>query len=390
MPATYKKIFNRLNRLKTDGTAPIHIRVIVDRKTYYINTGILILPDQWSDKNGGTIINHRKAAKLNKKLSEVYNALTDYEIECDEKDRPFYPQQAITEGNKDDFVAWMKKEVANDRTLSFGTYKNHMATINHCEQFGLFKTFADVHYNNVVKFDQYLRGENLGINTLYNKHSKLRRYINKAIKSGMIREEDNPYKKFDIPSQKFTTRKFLTKEMLDKLIATDMPSKRLERVKDMFLFSVYTGLSYADVFKLTNEDLYYDQGTNFIITDRTKTDEESAIAILPQAADIIYKYRDDERETLLPIIANQKMNVYLKEVQALCKIDINLTYHVARHTFATTVTLDNGVPIETVSRMLGHTDLRTTMVYARITRKKLANDMNDLADKLNPATDPNQ
>jgi len=382
MPASYKKMYNRLKRFKKDGTAPIHIRVIANRKTYYINTGINIAENQWSDKNGGTIIKHRKAIDLNNSLTAKMNALTDFELECMQCGRPFYPNNALSTNNTNDFVEWMKYEAQNDKSISFGTYKNHMATIVHCEKFGLFKTFEDVHYDNVVKFDQYLRGLKLSQNTLYNKHSKLRTYVNKAIKAQLMRSENNPYKKFDIPVQKYATRKFLTRDMLDKLIEKEMPSKRLDRVKDLFLFSTYTGLSYADVIKLTTADIFNDQGITFIVTDRTKTDEESAIAILPQAAIIIEKYSDGDYDTLFPRIANQKVNTYLKEIQEMCGIDITLTYHVARHTFATTITLDNGVPIETVSRMLGHTNLRTTMIYAKITRKKLADDMSELAKKL--------
>jgi site-specific recombinase XerD len=121
----------------------------------------------------------------------------------------------------------------------------------------------------------------------------------------------------------------------------------------------------------------------FIITSRSKTEEESAIPLMPQAAAIVQKYNDQESDRLLPIPTNQRMNSYLKEIQALCNIPIELTTHVARHTFATTVTLENGVPIETVSRMLGHSDLSTTQIYARITRQKLADDMNNLTSKLN-------
>jgi site-specific recombinase XerD len=177
-------------------------------------------------------------------------------------------------------------------------------------------------------------------------------------------------------------RKFLSREHLHAIIEKEMPNQRLDTVKDMFLFSCFTGLAYSDVRKLTPKDFYTYNGTMFIITNRSKTDEESAIPLMPQAAAIVQKYNNPESDRLLPIPSNQRMNSYLKEIQALCNIPIEMTTHVARHTFATTVTLENGVPIETVSRMLGHADLSTTQIYARITRQKLADDMAKLTQKL--------
>lgn len=109
---------------------------------------------------------------------------------------------------------------------------------------------------------------------------------------------------------------------------------------------------------------------------------KSAIPLLPQAAAIIEKYRNRNDDRLLPVPSNQKTNQYLKEIQAICQIPIKMSSHVARHTFATTIALENGVPIETVSRMLGHTTLKTTQIYARITRNKLAADMEALNNKL--------
>ena len=154
----------------------------------------------------------------------------------------------------------------------------------------------------------------------------------------------------------------------------------------MILLSALS-LTYADVKKLKRSEIIVGvDGEKWIFTKRQKTDTASRIAILPMAATLIEKYKDDpqriNKDRVLPVLSNQKMNAYLKEIADTCGINKNLTFHIARHTFATTVTLSNGVPIETVSKMLGHTNLRTTQHYAKILDLKVNEDMLALRKKL--------
>lgn len=189
---------------------------------------------------------------------------------------------------------------------------------------------------------------------------------------------------------KFKTvdREFLLKEELDSIIEKSFAVKRLNQVKDIFIFCCFTGLAYVDVQKLSKDNIVIGiDGEYWIKTKRTKTESRSNIPILPIAQTILNKYAyhpeivDSDR--VLPVLTNQKMNSYLKEIADLCKIQKNLTFHLARHTFATTVTLNNGVPIESVSKMLGHKSLRATQHYAKILDRKVSNDMRVLRDKLN-------
>jgi site-specific recombinase XerD len=157
-------------------------------------------------------------------------------------------------------------------------------------------------------------------------------------------------------------------------------------VRDIFIFCCFTGLAYADVKKLTKDDVVIGvDGEQWIKTRRIKTDTRSNIPILPIAQTIIEKYMDNElmkvKNLVLPVLSNQKMNAYIKEIADLCGINKNLTFHLARHTFATTVTLSNGVPIESVSKMLGHTNLKTTQHYAKILDMKVSKDMEILRNK---------
>ena len=186
---------------------------------------------------------------------------------------------------------------------------------------------------------------------------------------------------------KKTERSFLTERELRLIEETTFSGRGHERVKDTFLFSCYTGLAYGDVKALDVDHLRFGiDGNLWIHTKREKTDETVKVPLLPRAKQILEKYKDcDERLVhgkLLPVLSNQKTNVYLKEITKACGIHKNISFHTARHTFATTVTLSNGVPIETVSKMLGHTKLSTTQIYARVLEHKIGEDMQQLIDQM--------
>jgi site-specific recombinase XerD len=179
----------------------------------------------------------------------------------------------------------------------------------------------------------------------------------------------------------------LTEEEIQRLTEKKFKVKRLEEVRDCFLFSCYTGYAFVDSFKLSKDNIVTGKDNElWINTSRTKTEITANVPLLPQAIAIINKYREHEacivNHKLLPLKSNQKMNAYLKEIADLCDIEKNLTAHVARHTFATTVTLENDVPIESVSKMLGHTKITTTQIYARVKEKKVGRDMQALKLKM--------
>ena len=190
-------------------------------------------------------------------------------------------------------------------------------------------------------------------------------------------------------------RNILTQEELDILANKTIETYRLDTVRDIFLFSCYTGLAYIDVKNLTPLNITkHIDGQQWIETHRQKTNTSSKIPLLPTALAILKKYQNNPKclneNTLLPIPCNQKTNAFLKEIAIICGIQKELTFHCARHTFATTITLSNGVPIETVSKMLGHTSIRTTQHYAKITDRKVANDMQNLKAVLAAAQKKNK
>jgi site-specific recombinase XerD len=178
-------------------------------------------------------------------------------------------------------------------------------------------------------------------------------------------------------------RGYLNQEEIDKIYGNRFASQRLEQVRDMFVFSCYTGLSYIDICGLMNENIrtMFD-GNLWIVMKRHKTNVASNIRLLDIPKAILKKYEGKlTNGKLLPVISNQKMNEYLKEISAVCGINKTVTFHIARHTFAT-LSLGYGVPIETVSKMLGHTDIKTTQIYAKITDRKLSDDMEIMARKV--------
>lgn len=189
--------------------------------------------------------------------------------------------------------------------------------------------------------------------------------------------------------QDSTNIKFLTQEELDAIEEKEFTIDRLEKVRDIFIFSCYTGYPYSDVKKFTIHDLVVGMdGLKWIYTERSKNDNKANVPLLPKALAIIEKYKTHpdviNKNALLPVMTNEKTNSYLKEIADVCGVRKNLTFHMARHTFATTVTLTNGVPIETVSKMLGHKSLKTTQIYAKVIENKVSADMLVLRGKLKP------
>uniref|UniRef100_UPI003A9244FE site-specific integrase n=2 Tax=Flavobacteriaceae TaxID=49546 RepID=UPI003A9244FE len=198
--------------------------------------------------------------------------------------------------------------------------------------------------------------------------------------------DKNPFSNYKAKVRE-VERVYLTEDEIQKILNKEFPTERLSLVRDIFLFSCFTGLAYIDVKNLTKSHISLGiDGEKWIFTHRQKTESASKIPILPVTQLIIDKYLEHPQclneDRLLPILSNQKMNAYLKEIAGICEINKELTFHIARHTFATTVTLSNGVPIESVSKMLGHKNLRTTQHYAKVLDRKVSDDMRLLKEKL--------
>lgn len=239
-------------------------------------------------------------------------------------------------------------------------------------------------YEFIHDYEFYLKTEKkCSHNTTMGYIKKLRKIIRQCVAKNWL--EKDPFMSFKVTLTE-THRTVLNEAELTSIAEKKFISKRMEQVRDIFLFSCFTGLAYSDVTKLSPNDIVKGiDGDLWIHTFRTKTDTASRIPILSTAMDILNKYSQEPEiiaeGKLLPTMTNQKMNEYLKELADLCNINKELTFHCARHTFATTVTLSNGVPIETVGKMLGHRSIRTTQIYAKVLDKKVSDDMRALKEK---------
>jgi site-specific recombinase XerD len=271
------------------------------------------------------------------------------------------------------------------------TYKRYLTSLSHTKEFLKYKfNLNDISIHRIDlafinDYDFYLRTVKKCNN---NSTIKYIRNFGKIVKqcyaNGWI--ERDPFLGYKGKVKK-TDRVYLTEDEIQFIVDKSFATQRLSLVRDIFIFSCFTGLAYVDVKNLTPSHLVIGiDGVKWIYKNRQKTEVESRIPLLPIPEQILKKYENNpaanNTETLLPVLSNQKMNAYLKEIADLCGINKELTFHIARHTFATTITLSNDVPIETVSKMLGHKDLRSTQHYAKIVDKKVSHDMAILKQKL--------
>jgi site-specific recombinase XerD len=289
----------------------------------------------------------------------------------------------------EDHVNGLQKLIGKENT--YATYQKYNTAKNHFRKF-LQKYYRvndvsikAVDHHMIQQFNMYLKTEmTCNSNTATKFLQNLKRITTISIRNGWLLKD--PFVGVSM-SIKEVDRPYLTMEEIQTLIDYDSPFERMNRVRDIFIFSCYTGLAYIDVKKLKKAEVEgNDEIGYWIRTRRQKTDARANIPLLAIPMDIINNYcRLDlmmPEDLLLPILSNQKVNAYLKELADLCGLHKELTFHVARHTFATTVTMTHGVPMESVSKMLGHKNMRSTQHYARIVDQKVGEDMKLLAAKL--------
>lgn len=401
MNKTFSLLFYvRKSKKLANGTAPIYLRITIDGKAREMTTKRHIEPERWNSE----------AQKVNGSSEEV-KALNAYlktlEQEVYETQHQLLKDKTIvtTEGLKnkllgiDERIKYLlpifqdhnnKIEALLGQGFASGTLERYKTSLRHTKEFIEWKykvgdiDIKVIDHSFITEYEFYLRSERKCSNNTAIKYIKnFGKIIRICIANGWI--DKNPFANFKVKLKEIE-RVFLSKEELETVVTKVFSTKRLGQIRDVFVFSCYTGLAYADVKKLDKSQIAIGiDGEKWIYTNRQKTDTRSNIPILPVAQAILDKYKDDitciNTGKLLPVLSNQKMNEYLKEIATLCEIEKDFTYHTARHTFATTVTLTNGVPIESVSKMLGHKDLKTTQHYAKILDSKVSGDMIILRDK---------
>ncbi len=383
------------------GKCPIYLRFTYNNKRVELSTGIFVPADLWDEKTISCTGPSPFAESVNNQLTktqtnlrDTYNRLVSLGEEFDVIDL----KNALLGKDKkrggvleifDYYLETIENNIGKGyakRTLKHYkvSRKKLMLYIKSLKRNDY--PMDKVNYEFLNGFDMFLKANyNVHQNTAWNYHKHLRRVMNLAVAMEYI--DKNPYARYQVKLEQ-TSREFISMHELKTIESKEIKKKSLDIVRDAFVFACYTGLSYADIYKLSAKHLELDgSGKEWIIIHRSKNSNRCMIPLFPNAKAILQKYSDFPedllRGRLLPILCNQKMNQYLKDLAKLCGIEKNMTMHVARHTFATSVTLSNGVPIETVSKILGHTSLKTTQIYAKVLAHKISADMDVLQKKLN-------
>ena len=383
-----------------NGLIPIYTRITINGKRIELSTNRFVEMSKWSTEAGKMKGTSEEARSINNHLDLLKSQIRDVEMELihkkiavtnetikskllgvDDRARMLVP---IFQDHNNKIKELVGKEYAP------GTLERYTTSLKHTIEFMQWKynvsdiDITKIDHAFITDYEFWLRSVR---NCANNTAVKYIKNFNKIIKICLANHwvDRNPFANYK-SKVKEVERVYLTEDEIQSIMEKEFKTERLSLVRDIFLFSCFTGLAYIDVKNLTKSHISLGiDGERWIFTHRQKTESASKIPILPVTHIIIDKYENhpqcNNEDKLLPILSNQKMNAYLKELADICNIDKELTFHIARHTFATTVTLTNGVPIESVSKMLGHKNLRTTQHYAKVLDIKVSEDMKILKDK---------
>ena len=387
-------------KASTNGLVPIYTRITINGKRIELSSNRFVEISKWCKETGRMKGTSADARSINSHLDVTRTQIINSQLELqqkniavtsetlknkilgiDERSRMLIP---IFQDHNNKIKELLGKEYAT------GTLERYKTSLSHTIEFLQWKyKISDIEITKIdhafiTDYEFWLRSvRNCANNTAVKYIKNFSKIIKICLANNWI--ERNPFANYK-SKVKEVERVYLSEVEIQNIIEKDFKTERLSLVRDIFLFSCFTGLAYIDVKNLTKSHISIGiDGEKWIFTHRQKTESASKIPILPVTQMIIDKYSDhpqsNNEDKLLPILSNQKMNAYLKEIAGVCEIEKELTFHIARHTFATTVTLTNGVPIESVSKMLGHKNLRTTQHYAKVLDRKVSDDMMVLRDK---------
>lgn len=398
MRSTFRVLFYlKRDKQKANGNMPIFCRITIDKQEARFGIKKDVNPAAWDVQAGKAVGRTSEVVEINSIIEQTRAALFNAynEIQLSEA-------LVTAEKVKNHFLGGTTK----DHTLlkqflrhnedverligiskSKATYQKYEVTRKHLTNFIKERcnlsdiSFKEINHLFLTDFEVYLLTTcGCNPNTTAKFMQFFKRIVIIAKNNGWIQAD--PFANYKIRLKK-VDRGYLLQEEVEAIMAKKFSTKRLEQVRDIFVFSCFCGLAYIDVKKLRKENIRTSfDGNLWIIGKREKTDVSFSIPLLDVPKQILEKYEGtlpDNR--ILPVPSNQKMNAYLKEIGSLCGIDKEISFHLARHTFAT-LTLSKGVSIESVSKMLGHTNIRTTQIYARITDSKISHDMNAFAGKV--------
>lgn len=375
------------------GKTPIMGRITVGKSMSQFSCKISCTPNLWNPresrlngKNREAVVTNAKLDKLLLSINEAYNALLDRKQHFSATDI-----KELFQGSVNTQMTLLKQfSLINENLKSrigidyaTGTYEKYHYSKKILEEFikAKFKTddlaFGQLNEQFIREFQDYvLLDKGQALDTVRHYLALLKKVCRTAFKEGY--SEKYHFAHYKLPKQKESTPKALSREDFEKIRNLEIPEKRISYVitRDLFLFACYTGTSYADTVSITNENLFTDDNGELWLKYRRKKNEMLArVKLLPEAMELIKRYKSVERDTLFPMQHYATLRANMKGLRVMSGMKEDLVYHAGRHSFSSLITLEQGVPIETISRMLGHSNIQTTQIYARVTPTKLFEDM---------------
>jgi len=405
LPTSFSILFWLYRHRKTSNQeCPVYLRVTVNGKRSEISTQKAVRESDWDQHSQRVKPKAQDSHIINSyldltrgRIQSIYNQLLAsnetftaalikdrflgrqnkpaFKSLCDAFDYNYRLMAAEAKQNKISSKTLLRYVITKNKVLAF------MKASYNCED----KPLPEIRLAFITEFHHYLiTTDHLQNNTAHKYLKNLKKVMNLAV--GLDWISSNPFAQFKC-SYANPEREILTQIELNNIMSKELFSKRLEEVRDVFVFCCYTGFAHAEIYKFNRNAVIRDiNGDLLLSTIRAKTKRRESVPLLPIPLSIIDKYSNHpycvNRDKLLPVKSNQRYNEYLKELMAICGINKSISSHTARHTFATTITLANGVPIESVSSMLGHSNIRTTQIYAKVIQKKVSDDMKLLRQKL--------
>ena len=393
----------RLNALKT-GEAPIYLRITVNKQVAAVSLQGSVQPELWSQAKERSKGKDKSAIELNNYINSVKAKITTMYRELELDGKPITAQllkdmylgnhkyveigKTLVEVHSDHNERCRKLlgiEYSQSTIYKFDTSLKYLKEFMSIEMRIEDIPLKDINEDFIRKYELYLKTEKGCANNSAIKHLKI---FKKIIRIALINDwlQKDPFAPVKFRQDEVHVE-FLTMYELNTLIEKEMPCKRLEQVRDVFVFCAFTGLAFVDVKSLRTEHIIHgNKGEMWIRKPRIKTNNMCNIPLLRVPRELLQKYSSDKgcelRGQILPVPTNQKMNAYLKEIATICNINKRLSTHCSRHTFATSVTLANKVTMENVAKMLGHSSTRMTQHYARVLDESILEDMMNVDNKL--------
>lgn len=374
--AKTRVVFDRQHKATKKVSATVYIEVLYKRERNFYNTGVRLFSDQFRN---GKVVNHGQMVELQRRINEMQSIIEEY-INEKLKSKSEFSLEALKRfmdsRNADavnSFLRFMLQKIM-ERPVAESTRKGHISVYNTLKKWGRITQFSDINEENIMLWDELARKNAVKSKSIYTYHKVLKIYVREAKLLGFIKT--NPYEYIHFKKDRPIGHRFITMEELQRIIDLPLFDKSLVNARKCFLFQCFTGLSYSDLVAFDPSMLRTDGGKLRLRSQRKKTGEDYNITLLKPAVKIL-----EDCNYTLPV---QEMHYYNRNLQAIqlhAGISTRLTSHVARHTFATTIALKNKMPIEVLQKVLGHSSIKTTQIYAKVLQESVDDEFDKL-DKL--------